>query len=130
MSPRPVFWYVCLQVHPTTVSHFELTSATEKYIHLCAIAGFARPARTLSFVAAKTHAVHGLLSYTSWPVEQFQAGKHSTFRTPSVARKGGLGCRFQLCFGMKQGPKLVDTMFVAVCGRYYCTDIQAKFGYR
>ena len=81
-------------MHPTTVSHFELTSATEKYIHLCAIAGFARRARTRSSVAAKTHAVHDLQSCASWPVEQFQAGKRSTFRTPSVARKGGLGCRF------------------------------------
>lgn len=29
-------------------------------------------------------AVHDLLSYAFWPVEQFQAGKRSTFRTPSV----------------------------------------------
>ena len=87
-----MFWNVCLQVHPTIVSHFELTSATEKYIHLCATAGSARLARMPSFVAAKTHAVQGLLSYASWPVEQFQAGKRNTFHTPSVAREGGVGC--------------------------------------
>ena len=30
------------------------------------------------------HATHDLLSCASWPAEQFQAGKRSTFRTPSV----------------------------------------------
>ena len=83
-SLHPGFWNVCLQVYPTIVSHSELISATETYIHLCENVGFARLARTPSFVAAKMHAVHGLLFCASWLVEQFQAGKHSTSRTPSV----------------------------------------------
>ena len=35
-------------------------------------------------MAAKKHEVHDLLFCASWPVEQSQAGKRSTFRTPSV----------------------------------------------
>ena len=37
-----MFWNVCLQVHPTIVSHFELTSATENtyiYVRLLGLPG-------------------------------------------------------------------------------------------
>ena len=101
MSLHPRFWYVCLQVHPTVVSHFELIRTTAKYIHLCETAGFARHFRTPSFVAARMLAVHVLLSCAFWPVEQSQAGKRSTFRTPSVLNpcvKEVVGHHFQLSF--------------------------------
>lgn len=101
-SLHPKFESVCLQVHPTIVSHFELISATEKHIHLCETAGFARHARTLSFVAAKMRAVHDFLPCAFWPVEQSQAGRRSTFRAPSVfesACKGG--CRTPLSTGLR-----------------------------
>ena len=84
MSLRPEFWYVCLQVHPTIVSHFELISARGKCIHLFETVVFARHFRTPSFVAARIHAVHDLLFCASWPAEQFLAEKRSTSRIPSV----------------------------------------------
>lgn len=83
-SLHPEFWYVCLQVHPTIISHYEQISATGEYVHLCETAGFARHFRTPSFVAARMHGVRGLLFCAFWSVEQSQAGKRSTFRTPSV----------------------------------------------
>lgn len=66
------------------VSRFELVYRTEKHIHLCETVGFARHSRMPSFVAAKMRAVHDLLSCASWLVEHCQAGKRSTFHTPSV----------------------------------------------
>jgi hypothetical protein len=82
MSLRPRFEYVCLRVHPTSVSRFKVMLTVDSNIHLCGTSGSARRARTLFFVAAKKRVVHGSLSFASWLAEQSLVGKRSTFRTP------------------------------------------------
>jgi hypothetical protein len=86
-SLHPKSWSVCLQVRPTIVSRLKSISVTQRYIHRCETAEFAKPARTLSSVISKLHAARDLLFCASWPVEQSRAGKRSTFRTPSVLNR-------------------------------------------